>query len=167
MSPDEDLSGRHIRDFRHSRGMTQLDLARQLGVHPSTVQKWEASDRVRPHGPVRRALEKMLCEPERAPETRADPEPPLEASLDDVKELAALLRDHARREMEARLDEEARDALSVWRTFDETNREVVERFLRELSRRHAGGFSGRARAGIVEVLLAELERSIDRSGNPG
>lgn len=41
----ETIDPRVLRSYRETQGLSQAELARQLGVHYSTVSRWEAGNR--------------------------------------------------------------------------------------------------------------------------
>jgi DNA-binding transcriptional regulator YiaG len=134
------LGGDEIRAYRESLGLTQVQLAKDLGVHPSTIQKWEAN-LVRPRGLARTALVRRLA-------ARPEPED-LRRAPRILAELEQKLRDRMHHEFELRAAGEAREAHAVLRSLPERDRRVVERFLRELAvRSPADGFAGRLAARI-------------------
>jgi DNA-binding transcriptional regulator YiaG len=61
------VTGTEFRKQRERLGMTQVQLAEQLGVHPITLSRWER-DQVRVPGPVVRLL--ALLSPRKPKERR-------------------------------------------------------------------------------------------------
>jgi len=57
--PEPRTIGEALKHYRHSRGMTQEELAVGLDVDPSTLARWEAEERV-PVGQYRRRIEFFL-----------------------------------------------------------------------------------------------------------
>lgn len=55
--PEGATLGQRIRRRREGDGLTQEDLARRLGLDPSTVAAWEADGVVRPYPRIRRVFE--------------------------------------------------------------------------------------------------------------
>ena len=45
-APDSDRSGSFLRDRRTSRALSTTDIARELGVHPTSVLRWERRERL-------------------------------------------------------------------------------------------------------------------------
>ena len=57
--PSPRTVGKALKQHRTSRGITQKDLARTLGVDPGTLARWEREERV-PTGEYRRRAESIL-----------------------------------------------------------------------------------------------------------
>ncbi len=51
-----------VKELRQKRGWTQEDLAREIGVVLSTVQRWESNHTVKPSRLAWRQLEELLKE---------------------------------------------------------------------------------------------------------
>jgi transcriptional regulator with XRE-family HTH domain len=77
-----------IRASRESRGLTQVEFAKRIGVHPSSIQKWE-SGASRPRGVT---LEKLLEEMDAAGPSWDSLEERLGPSRGSSPDLAALIR---------------------------------------------------------------------------
>ena len=53
--PSPDPNSRHLTALRHAAGLTQVEWARLLGVHPITVANWETPNPVHHHPPSMQA----------------------------------------------------------------------------------------------------------------
>lgn len=53
------MTGKQVRTVRRRLGLTQVQLAERVGIHPLTVSRWEC-DRVRVTAPMERLLRLLL-----------------------------------------------------------------------------------------------------------
>ena len=58
------MTGRDVRMARRALGMTQVEFAAKVGVHPISVSRWER-DEVRVTPPVARLISLLLTTPTR------------------------------------------------------------------------------------------------------